>query len=67
MCRLENTVSGRGNSMCRGPEVGRDQLGWSVVLEDGREVGRAEWAVDEFGFYSKGRREPVKPSEKGLK
>lgn len=43
---------------------GKDQLGRSVVLEDGREAGGAEWAMDVFGFYSKGRQEPLKASEK---
>lgn len=38
----------------------RDQLDWSVVVEERREVGRAAWAVDVFAFYSKGSREPWK-------
>lgn len=44
----------------------KDQLGWSVVMEELREVGRVPWAVEVFRFYSKGSREPRMGSEKGL-
>lgn len=44
----------------------KDWLGWSVVMEEDREVSRAAWGVKVFGFYSKGSGELLKGSEKGL-
>lgn len=55
-----------GTACAEAPRRGKGQLGRSVVLEDARELGGAERAVDVSGFYSKGRREPLKASEKGL-
>ena len=43
-----------------GTEGRKDQLGWSGVMEEDREVGRAVWAVEIRVFCSKGSRKPLK-------
>lgn len=63
---MGNSVSGRGNSITEALRWRKDWLGWSVVMEEDREVSRAAWGMKVFGFYSKGSGELLKGSEKGL-
>ena len=65
-CEEWGTVFRAEGMVCaEAPRWRKDQPGWSIVMEENREVGRAMWVADVFRFNFKGSRELSKASEKG--